>query len=143
MIAATLPTRANADLIEEYYRRWLENPDSVDPTWRAFFQGFTLDDPRTLALFELIAERYERRSILITANQPFSGWDSVFPDPGMTVAAIDRLVHHSTIFELNKVESYRGKEAARQQKIQRENDNASRKRQSSKDNDSHPKEPMT
>jgi 2-oxoglutarate dehydrogenase E1 component len=42
MIAATLPTRANADLIEEYYRRWLENPDSVDPTWRAFFQGFTL-----------------------------------------------------------------------------------------------------
>ncbi len=42
MIAATLPTRANADLIEEYYRRWLENPDAVDPTWRAFFQGFTL-----------------------------------------------------------------------------------------------------
>src|SRR5664280_1508745 len=42
MIAATLPTRANADLIEEYYHRWLENPDSVDPTWRAFFQGFTL-----------------------------------------------------------------------------------------------------
>ena len=42
MIAATLPTRANADLIEEYYLRWLENPDSVDPTWRAFFQGFTL-----------------------------------------------------------------------------------------------------
>ena len=42
MIAATLPTRANADLIEEYYRRWVENPDSVDATWRAFFQGFTL-----------------------------------------------------------------------------------------------------
>jgi len=42
MIAASLPTRANADLIEEYYLRWLENPDSVDPTWRAFFQGFTL-----------------------------------------------------------------------------------------------------
>jgi len=101
------------------------------------------DQAETSVLFELIAERYERRSILITANQPFSGWDRVFPDPGMTVAAIDRLVHHSTIFELNKVESYRGKEAARQQKIQRENDNASRKRQSSKDNDSHPKEPMT
>jgi 2-oxoglutarate dehydrogenase E1 component len=42
MIAATLPTRANADLIEDYYLRWLENPESVDPTWRAFFQGFTL-----------------------------------------------------------------------------------------------------
>ena len=67
------------------------------------------DQAETSVLFELIAERYERRSILITANQPFSGWDNVFPDPGMTVAAIDRLVHHSTIFELHKVESYRGK----------------------------------
>ena len=85
-------------------------------------------------LFELIAERYERRSILITANQPFSGWDTVFPDPGMTVAAIDRLVHHSTIFELHKVESYRGKEAARQQKIQRDNDKQQRRRQSPDDN---------
>ena len=60
---------------------------------------------------------------------------------GMTVAAIDRLVHHSTIFELHKVESYRGKEAARQQKIQRDNDKAQRERQSSDDNDSQPKEP--
>ena len=68
------------------------------------------DQAETSVLFELIAERYERRSLLITANQPFSGWDNVFPDPGMTVAAIDRLVHHSTIFELN-VESYRRKKA--------------------------------
>ncbi len=67
------------------------------------------DQAETSVLFELIAERYERRSILITANQPFSGWSNVFPDAGMTVAAIDRLVHHSTIFELHKVESYRGK----------------------------------
>jgi hypothetical protein len=87
----------------------------------------------------------ERRSILITANQPFSAWDHVFPDPGMTVAAIDRLVHHSTIFELHKVESYRGKQAARQQKLQRDNDQANRRRQSSSDNDNHnnnhPQEP--
>ena len=90
-------------------------------------------------LFELISERYERGSILITANQPFSSWTNVFPDPGMTVAAIDRLVHHSTIFELHKVESYRGKQAARDQKIQRDNDKKEqRKRQSSSDN--HPKE---
>ena len=82
---------------------------------------------------------HDRRS---AANQPFSGWDSVFPDPGMTVAAIDRLVHHSTIFELNQVESYRGKEAARQQKIQRDNDKASRRRQSSGDNDNHPREAL-
>lgn len=70
------------------------------------------DQAETSVLFELIAERYERRSLLITANQPFSAWDSVFPDPAMTVAAIDRLVHHATIFELN-VESYRRRAATR------------------------------
>ena len=57
-------------------------------------------------LFELIGARYERRSMLITANQPFGDWDKVFPDPAMTLAAVDRLVHHATIFEMN-VESYR------------------------------------
>ena len=98
------------------------------------------DQAETSVLFELIAERYERRSILITANQPFSGWNNVFPDPGMTVAAIDRLVHHSTIFELNKVESYRGKVAARQQQTQRANDKAQRRRQSSGDDDNQPME---
>lgn len=91
------------------------------------------DQAETSVLFELISERYERRSILITANQPFSGWNNVFPDPGMTVAAIDRLVHHSTIFELNKVESYRGKAAARQQKALRDNDRTTQKRQPSAD----------
>src|SRR5271170_4320622 len=96
------------------------------------------DQAETSVLFELIAERYERKSILLTANQPFSGWDSVFPDPGMTVAAIDRLVHHSTIFELNNVESFRSKEALRQQKQQRDADKASRRRQSSNDNDKQP-----
>nr|WP_211115014.1 ATP-binding protein [Azospirillum argentinense] len=60
--------------------------------------------------FELIAERYERRSLILTCNQPFSAWDTVFPDPAMTVAAIDRLVHHATILELN-TESYRRRSA--------------------------------
>ena len=46
--------------------------------------------------------------MLITANQPFGGWNTIFPDPLMTLAAVDRLVHHATIFEMN-VESYRGK----------------------------------
>ena len=68
------------------------------------------DQAETSALFELIAARYERRSIMITANQPFSGWDAIFPDKAMTVAAIDRLVHHATIFEMN-VESYRRRSA--------------------------------
>jgi DNA replication protein DnaC len=64
----------------------------------------------TSVLFELIATRYEHRSMLITANQPFKDWGNVFPDPAMTVAAIDRLVHHSVIFEMN-VESYRRRAA--------------------------------
>lgn len=96
------------------------------------------DQAETSVLFELIAERYERRSLLITANQPFSGWSDVFPDPAMSVAAIDRLVHHSTIFELN-VESYRRKTAASDKQIQRDNDK--RQRQSSDDNHKPPKDP--
>src|SRR5579875_671797 len=68
------------------------------------------DQAETSVLFELIAARYERRSLMITANQPFGDWTSVFPDAAMTRAAVDRLVHHSTIFELN-VESYRRKAA--------------------------------
>ena len=68
------------------------------------------DQVETSALFELIAHRYERHSLAITANQPFSAWDNVFPDPAMTVAAIDRLVHHSTIIEMNG-ESYRKRSA--------------------------------
>jgi hypothetical protein len=61
-------------------------------------------------LFELIGSRYERRSMLITANQPFGAWSKVFPDQAMTLAAIDRLVHHATILEIN-VESYRRRAA--------------------------------
>lgn len=68
------------------------------------------DQAETSVLFELIAARYERKSLAITANQPFSGWDQVFPEAAMTLAAVDRLVHHSTIFELN-VESYRRRAA--------------------------------
>jgi DNA replication protein DnaC len=68
------------------------------------------DQAETSVLFELIGARYERRSLLITANQPFGEWGKIFPDPAMTFAAIDRLVHHATILEMN-VDSYRRKEA--------------------------------
>jgi DNA replication protein DnaC len=68
------------------------------------------DQAETSVLFELIGIRYERRSMLITANQPFGEWGKVFPDQAMTLAAIDRLVHHSTILEMN-VESYRRRAA--------------------------------
>jgi DNA replication protein DnaC len=68
------------------------------------------DQAETSVLFELISARYERRSTLITANQPFGEWGKVFPDPAMTLAAVDRLVHHATIFEIN-VDSYRRRTA--------------------------------
>lgn len=64
-------------------------------------------------LFTLLAERYERGSVLITSNLPFSQWEQIFKDPMTTAAAIDRLVHHSVILELNlpsyRMESARGR----------------------------------
>lgn len=74
------------------------------------FAYVTKDQAETSVLFELIGARYERRSILITANQPFGEWNKVFPDQAMTLAAVDRLVHHATILEMN-VESYRRRTA--------------------------------
>jgi DNA replication protein DnaC len=66
-------------------------------------------------LFTLLAERYERGSILLTSNLPFSKWERIFKDPMTTAAAIDRLVHHSVILELN-TESYRMEAAKRKRK---------------------------
>jgi DNA replication protein DnaC len=61
-------------------------------------------------LFTLLAERYERGSVMLTSNLPFSGWEVIFKDPMTTAAAIDRLVHHSVIIELN-LPSYRAEQA--------------------------------
>ncbi len=61
-------------------------------------------------LFALLAERYERRSVMITSNLVFSQWEKIFKDPMTTAAAIDRVVHHSVILELN-VPSYRAEAA--------------------------------
>ena len=62
-------------------------------------------------LFTLLAERYERRSVMITTNLVFSKWDQIFKDPMTTAAAVDRLVHHSVILELNLKCSYRAEKA--------------------------------
>ena len=67
------------------------------------------NDVETSVLFELISYRYESGSIIITANQLFSEWDKIFSDNMTTVAAIDRLIHHSTIIECSG-ESYRKKQ---------------------------------
>lgn len=63
-------------------------------------------------LFSLLAQRYERGSVMITSNLAFSKWESIFKDPMTTAAAIDRLVHHSIILEMN-CESYRMEQARR------------------------------
>ncbi|MDX2315643.1 MAG: IS21-like element helper ATPase IstB [Gammaproteobacteria bacterium] len=68
------------------------------------------NDQETQVLFELIAHRYETGSLIITSNQPFADWDRIFPDQMMTVAAVDRLVHHATIIEVTS-DSYRRKAA--------------------------------
>jgi len=63
-------------------------------------------EAETSVLFELIADRYETKSLLITSNQSFEQWDTIFPSGIMAVAAIDRLIHHSTIININE-QSYR------------------------------------
>ena len=65
-------------------------------------------------LFTLLAERYERGSVMLTSNLPFSKWEAIFKDPMTTAAAIDRLVHHCVIIELN-IPSYRMEQAKRSQ----------------------------
>lgn len=65
-------------------------------------------------LFTFLAERYERRSVILTTNLVFSEWDRIFHDPMTTMAAIDRVVHHSVILDMMGLESYRAREASAQ-----------------------------
>lgn len=65
-------------------------------------------------LFTLLAERYERRSVMLTTNLVFSEWDRIFKDPMTTMAAIDRVVHHSVILAMMGLESYRVRAASTQ-----------------------------
>jgi DNA replication protein DnaC len=66
-------------------------------------------------LFTFLADRYERGSLMITSNLPFSKWEQIFKDPMTTAAAIDRLVHHSVVLELN-LPSYRLEESKKNKK---------------------------
>lgn len=77
------------------------------------------DRQETDVLFTLLSERYERRSLLITSNAVFSEWETIFKDKMTTAAAIDRLVHHASILELN-VPSYRSESAQSKQKKREE-----------------------
>ena len=76
--------------------------------------GYVHQDKEEMeVLFTLLAERYETGSVMITSNLPFSKWERIFKDPMMTAAAVDRIVHHSVILELN-IESYRINSAKKQ-----------------------------
>lgn len=78
--------------------------------------GYVQQDREEMeVLFTLLAERYERRSVVITTNLVFSEWNRIFKDPMTTMAAIDRVVHHSVILDMMGLDSYRAKEAHRQQ----------------------------
>ena len=87
------------------------------------FQALLIDDigyvqhnrEEMEVLFTLLAHRDERGSVMVTSNLPFSEWEKIFKDPMTTAAAIDRLVHHSVILELN-IPSYRLEDAKRRRK---------------------------
>ncbi len=89
------------------------------------FEGLIIDDLGYIqesrddmeVVFTLLAERYERGSVLMTSNSAFSKWEGIFKDAMMTAAAIDRLVHHSVIIELN-IPSYRVEEAQKKQEAE-------------------------
>src|ERR1022692_3817362 len=89
------------------------------------YDGLIIDDLGYLqqsrddmeVVFTLLAERYERGSVLMTSNLPFSKWEAIFKDAMMTAAAIDRLVNHSVIIELN-IPSYRVEEAKKNQQAE-------------------------
>jgi DNA replication protein DnaC len=89
------------------------------------YEGLIIDDLGYIqqsrddmdVVFTLLAERYERGSVLMTSNLAFSKWEGIFKDAMMTAAAIDRLVHHSVIMELN-IASYRVEEAKKKQEAQ-------------------------
>ena len=97
----------------------IEKLDKYDLLVLDDFSYVHKNQAETSVLFELIAARYERRSLFITANAAFGAWEALFPDKAMTVAAIDRLVHHAVIFEMN-VESYRRRTAIARTKPNRD-----------------------
>ena len=73
--------------------------------------GYVQQDREEMeVLFTFLAERYERRSVMLTSNLVFSKWDQIFQDPMTPMAAIDRLVHHATVLEFDG-ESGRAKKA--------------------------------
>jgi DNA replication protein DnaC len=104
--------QAKQELLLEKELKWLDK-----------YEGLIIDDigyvqqsrEEMEVLFTMLAHRYERESVLLTSNLVFSGWERIFKDPMTTAAAIDRLIYHSVVLELN-LPSYRT-EAAQKKKV--------------------------
>lgn len=92
----------------------LEKLDKYDCLILDDFGYVKKNESETTLLFELISDRYERKSLMITCNQPFQEWGNIFEDTRMAVAAVDRLVHRANILDL-QAQSYRRKEALQRQ----------------------------
>ncbi len=115
-------------LVQDLLRAKLELRLSRAIKKLAYYEALVIDDlgyvqqdrAEMEVLFSLLAERYERGSVLISSNLAFSKWEAIFKDPMTTAAAIDRLVHHSVILELN-IPSYRMEQAKKNQKRAEEN----------------------
>jgi DNA replication protein DnaC len=103
--------RANQEL---KLTRWLKKLNKYDAVIMDDIGYVQQSREEMEVLFTLLAERYERGSVMITSNLPFFKWDAIFKDPLTTAAAIDRLVHHCVIIELN-IPSYRMEQAKRAQ----------------------------
>ena len=99
---------ARRELVLEAELRRLDRFDAVIVDDIGYIQQ---DRDEMEVLFTFLGERYERRSVMITSNLVFSQWDRIFKDALTTAAAIDRVVHHSTILELTSKKSYRAEQA--------------------------------
>jgi DNA replication protein DnaC len=95
--------RAKRELRLPLYLKQLSRYDAVIIDYIGYVQQ---SREEMEVLFTLLAHRYERKSIMVSSNLPFSEWEKIFKDPMTTAAAIDLLVHHSVILELN-ILSYR------------------------------------
>ena len=88
-----------------FMRRWMFSTPSMRKIDGARFAKAAFIQAEMEVLFELLAYRYKRRSVMLTSNLVFSKWNSILPDK-MTAAAVDRVVHHSVVLELD-IPSYR------------------------------------
>ena len=87
-------------------RRWMFSTPSMRKIESARFAKAAFTRAEMDALFELLAHRYKRGSVMLTSNLVFSKWNRIFPDKMTAAAAVDRVVHHSVVLELD-IPSYR------------------------------------